>query len=251
MKNMIESLYLDDMRLKEFEAEVFSVTDGKFIVLTQTAFYPKSGGIANDEGYLVKESETYKVVYAGKFGGKISHEVDKEGLKVGDKITGTIDWERRYKLMRYHTAAHVLSGVFYKNLGAKITGNDISTLDQGRIDFNLENFDRSLIEEQVKTGLSGLTKEESKGLVVAYEPIWAIGTGKTATPEEAEEVQRFIRKLLGQMFGKENAQAIRILYGGSINPDNISVLMSCEDIDGGLIGGASLNVESFLKVVRY
>ncbi|HUW23263.1 MAG TPA: triose-phosphate isomerase [bacterium] len=109
----------------------------------------------------------------------------------------------------------------------------------------------TVIEEQVKTGLSGLTKEESKGLVVAYEPVWAIGTGKTATPEEAEEVQRFIRKLLGQMFGKENAQAIRILYGGSINPDNISVLMSCEDIDGGLIGGASLNVESFLKVVRY
>ncbi len=109
----------------------------------------------------------------------------------------------------------------------------------------------TVIEEQVKIGLSGLTKEESKGLVVAYEPVWAIGTGKTATPEEAEEVQRFIRKLLGQMFGKENAQAIRILYGGSINPDNISVLMSCEDIDGGLIGGASLNVESFLKVVRY
>ncbi len=147
---MIESLYLDDMRLKEFEAEVFSVTDGKFIVLTQTAFYPKSGGIANDEGYLVKESETFNVVYVGKFGGKISHEVDKKGLKVGDKITGFLDWERRYKLMRYHTAAHVLSGVFYKNLGAKITGNDISTLDQGRIDFNLENFDRSLIEEQVK-----------------------------------------------------------------------------------------------------
>ncbi|MHA1967773.1 MAG: alanine--tRNA ligase-related protein [Candidatus Hodarchaeales archaeon] len=138
------------MHLKEFKAEVVSVTDGKFIVLNQTAFYPKSGGIANDEGYLVKESETYNVVYVGKFGGKISHEVDTEGLKVGDKITGFLDWERRYKLMRFHTAAHVLSGVFYRNLGAKITGNDISTLDQGRIDFNLENFDRSLIEEQVE-----------------------------------------------------------------------------------------------------
>ncbi|MHA2304789.1 MAG: alanine--tRNA ligase-related protein [Candidatus Hodarchaeales archaeon] len=147
---MIKSLYLDDMHLKEFKAEVVSVTDGKFIVLNQTAFYPKSGGIANDEGYLVKESETYNVVYVGKFGGKISHEVDTEGLKVGDKITGFLDWERRYKLMRFHTAAHVLSGVFYRNLGAKITGNDISTLDQGRIDFNLENFDRSLIEEQVE-----------------------------------------------------------------------------------------------------
>ena len=109
----------------------------------------------------------------------------------------------------------------------------------------------TVIEKQVKTGLSGLTREESKGLVVAYEPVWAIGTGKTATPEEAEEVQRFIRELLGQMFGEENAQEIRILYGGSINPDNISALMSCEDVDGGLVGGASLNVESFVKVIRY
>ncbi len=109
----------------------------------------------------------------------------------------------------------------------------------------------TVIEEQVKTGLSGLTREEGKGLVVAYEPVWAIGTGKTATPEEVEEVQRFIRKLLGQMFGEENAQAIRILYGGSINPDNISALMSCENVDGGLIGGASLNVESFVKIAHY
>jgi triosephosphate isomerase len=108
-----------------------------------------------------------------------------------------------------------------------------------------------VIEEQVKAGLSGLTKEEGKGLVVAYEPVWAIGTGKTATPDQAEEVQRFIRKLLGQMFGEEHAQAIRILYGGSINPDNISALMSCENVDGGLVGGASLNVESFVKIICY
>ncbi|MFX1515450.1 MAG: alanine--tRNA ligase-related protein [Promethearchaeota archaeon] len=146
---MAKALYLDDMMLKEFEAEVTSV-EGKYIVLNQTAFYPKSGGIANDEGTLIRGSEVFNVVYVGKFGGEISHEVDKEGLQVGDKVTGELDWERRYKLMRYHTSAHVLSGAFYKNLGAKITGNDISSTDQGRIDFNLENFDRSLIEEQVE-----------------------------------------------------------------------------------------------------
>jgi len=147
---MSKALYLDDMFLKEFEAEVVSVKDGKFIVLDQTLFYPKSGGIANDEGILVRGSDTFNVVYVGKFSGQISHEVDKEGLQVGEKVTGTLDWNRRYKLMRFHTAAHVLSGAFFKNLGAKITGNEISTLDQGRIDFNLENFDRKLIEEQVK-----------------------------------------------------------------------------------------------------
>ncbi|WP_455141667.1 alanine--tRNA ligase-related protein [Candidatus Hodarchaeum mangrovi] len=145
---MADELYLDDMFLKNFEAEVVSVKEGKFIVLNRTAFYPKSGGVANDEGKIIRGSDSYAVVYAGKFGGKISHEVDKEGLNAGDKVTGVLDWERRYKLMRYHTAAHVISGAFYKNLNAKITGNEIN-IDHGRIDFNLVNFDRSLIEEQV------------------------------------------------------------------------------------------------------
>jgi len=159
---MNKVLYLDDMFLKEFEAEVVSVKDGKFIVLDQTVFYPKSGGIANDEGTLIRGSDTFNIVYVGKFSGQISHEVDKEGLEVGDKVTGTLDWNRRYKLMRFHTAAHVLSGAFFKNLGAKITGNEISSLDQGRIDFNLENFDRKLIEEQV---------EESNEIIQADYPV--------------------------------------------------------------------------------
>ncbi len=145
---MSKALYLEDMLLKEFEAGVVSITDGKYVVLDQTAFYPKSGGIANDEGTLTRGDEVFNVVFVGKFSGKVSHEVDKEGLQEGDRITGRLDWNRRYKLMRYHTAAHVLSGAFYKNLKAKITGNEI-TIDQGRIDFNLEDFNRTLIEEQV------------------------------------------------------------------------------------------------------
>jgi misacylated tRNA(Ala) deacylase len=145
---MVEALYLDDMFQKTFEAEVISITEGKFVVLNQTAFYPKSGGVANDQGVLIRDNERFNVVYVGKFGGKISHEVDRPGLSVGDKIQGELDWGRRHILMRYHTAAHVLSGAFYRNLGAKITGNEIS-IDQGRIDFNLENFDRTLIEQEV------------------------------------------------------------------------------------------------------
>jgi misacylated tRNA(Ala) deacylase len=144
----MEALYLDDMYCKEFEAEVLSVSDDKYIILDQTAFYPKSGGVSYDEGKLICNDIEYNVVYTGKFGGKISHEVDRVGLKAGDRVKGVLNWDRRYTLMRYHTAAHVLSGAFYKNLKAKITGNEIS-LDQGRIDFNLENFDRTLIEEQV------------------------------------------------------------------------------------------------------
>ena len=146
---MEEALYLSDMYLQEFEAEVISVTDEKFIVLSQTAFYPKSGGVSYDQGVLICGNEEFKVGFVGKFGGKISHEVEKAGLKVGDRVTGKLDWDRRYTLMRYHTAAHVLSGAFFKNLKAKISGNEIS-IDQGRIDFNLEDFDRSLIEAQVE-----------------------------------------------------------------------------------------------------
>ena len=148
-KSLPEALYLDDMNLKEFKAKVLTVTEGKFIILDRTAFYPKSGGVANDEGLLLKDSDSYKVVYVGKFGGKISHEVDKVGLKVGDIVTGRVDWKRRSLLMRYHTAVHVISGAFFRNLGAKITGGDIS-MDQGRVDFNLEKFDREEIEAQIE-----------------------------------------------------------------------------------------------------
>ena len=147
---MNEALYLDDMYLKEFDAEVTSVKDGKYITLNQTAFYPKSGGVDGDEGIFLRNEDEFRVIYTGKFGGEISHEVDKPGLKTGDKIRGIVDWDRRYKLMRYHTAAHVISGVFYQNLGGiKITGNNLS-VEKGRIDFNLEDFDRTLIEEQIE-----------------------------------------------------------------------------------------------------
>ncbi|MFX0140489.1 MAG: alanine--tRNA ligase-related protein, partial [Candidatus Hodarchaeota archaeon] len=156
---MVQELYADDMFLKEFDAEVISVKDDKFIVLNQTAFYPKSGGVAHDEGVFIREdNEVFNVVYVGKFGGKISHEVDKGGLKVGDKIKARLDWNRRWNLMRYHTAAHVLSGILFKHTNAKITGNDID-VNQGRMDFNLENFDRQLIEEMVEKANNTISQD--------------------------------------------------------------------------------------------
>ncbi|MHA2365284.1 MAG: alanine--tRNA ligase-related protein [Candidatus Hodarchaeales archaeon] len=147
---MVKELYQDNMSLKEFETEVESVKDGKYVVLNQTAFYPRSGGIDYDEGTLTRLSDgkVFNVIFTGKFG-EISHEVDQEGLKAGDKVKGVLNWDRRYKLMRYHTALHVLSGVFYNDLGAKISGNNAS-VDKGRMDFTLEHFDRVIIEEHVK-----------------------------------------------------------------------------------------------------
>jgi triosephosphate isomerase len=88
-------------------------------------------------------------------------------------------------------------------------------------------------------------------VVIAYEPVWAIGTGKVATPEQAQEVHAFIRRTLGELGGTEAAQACRILYGGSVKADNVDILMRQPDIDGALVGGASLQVESFVRIVKF
>lgn len=103
---------------------------------------------------------------------------------------------------------------------------------------------------QIKGGMAGLTAEEAKKIVIAYEPVWAIGTGKTATPEMAQETHKEIRAVVAEMFGEEVAQGIVIQYGGSMNAANAAELMSQPDIDGGLVGGASLDAKIFAIVVK-
>ncbi len=109
----------------------------------------------------------------------------------------------------------------------------------------------TVIEAQVKNGLAGLDAGQAGSLVIAYEPVWAIGTGKTATPETAQEVHTFIRGLLSDLFGQEVAERVRLLYGGSVKGDNIDALMAKADIDGALVGGASLVAASFERIIRF
>jgi len=104
-----------------------------------------------------------------------------------------------------------------------------------------------VLKTQVMAGLSGVAPD---GIIVAYEPVWAIGTGKTATPEQAQEAHAFVRELLAGLFG-DAAQTLRILYGGSVTPENIGALMSQPDLDGALVGGASLKPDSFAQLVRF
>ena len=106
-----------------------------------------------------------------------------------------------------------------------------------------------VVQTQVERGLSGVGREQAAEVIVAYEPVWAIGTGKVATTEQAQEVHSFIRSLLTKLFGEALAQKIRILYGGSMKPANAPELLAQPDIDGGLIGGASLEARSFLELV--
>lgn len=108
-----------------------------------------------------------------------------------------------------------------------------------------------VLRQQVAEGLEGLSPEQMKKVVLAYEPVWAIGTGKTATNDQAEEAHAFIRGLLKGMFGEETAGGTRILYGGSVKPGNVDGLMSQEDIDGALVGGASLQAADFIRIVRF
>ena len=108
----------------------------------------------------------------------------------------------------------------------------------------------SVLDKQVKKGLEGFSLKEMKPLVIAYEPVWAIGTGKTATSAQAQEVHGYLRSLLKTMFD-DLAESTRILYGGSVKPNNIAELMSMPDIDGALVGGASLDPETFSKIVHF
>jgi triosephosphate isomerase len=109
----------------------------------------------------------------------------------------------------------------------------------------------TVVKTQIAGGLDGLTVSDMERIIIAYEPVWAIGTGKTATPEQAQEMHGFIRKILAETHGGETADKVRILYGGSVKAENIRELMNEADIDGALVGGASLEAESFARIVNY
>jgi len=143
---MVKELFLVDSYLKEVRATVISVKDGKYVTLDRTIFYAKGGGQPHDTGRIIRQGEVFDVVFVGKFSGEISHEVDRVGLQPGDDVFCFLNWDRRYKLMRSHTAAHVLAALLNKGTGALITGNQLEE-NYVRFDFSLEKFDRTILEE--------------------------------------------------------------------------------------------------------
>ncbi len=143
-----ELLYFNDSYLREFNAKVLEVKDGKYAVLDKTIFYPSGGGQPHDTGVMSCNGDDFPVVYVGKLSGDVRHEVGRDGLKAGDEISGKVDWERRYRLMRMHTAAHIIDAVLYKEAGALCTGNQLG-LDKSRIDFSLESLDRDKMQQYI------------------------------------------------------------------------------------------------------
>lgn len=182
---MTSAIYLTDSYLKSWISEVESVKDGKFIVLKETAFYPSSGGQPFDTGTIIRESdgEEFKVVFVGKFDSVISHQVDKEGLKEGDKVKCEIDWERRYQFMKSHTATHVLSEVIFKDLNALVTGGQLD-LEKCRMDFDIENYDL----EKIKLCVEKANEVISRNLPIKVEFM---------SREEASKIPQFTKLAKG------------------------------------------------------
>lgn len=136
--------HLEDAYVKEFATKVKDVKDGKYVTLEETYFYPVGGGQPHDEGVLRRKSDghEFRVIFVKKFR-DVSHEVDCEGLAPGDEVEAVIDWERRYRLMRSHTAAHVVSALIRNRTDALITGNQLAT-DKVRIDFSFKEYDPTM-----------------------------------------------------------------------------------------------------------
>ena len=161
--------------------------------------------------------------------------------------------------VEYVILGHSERREYYKECDKFINSKVKSALEHGLkpilcIGEKLEERESNITNEVIKTqllgGLENVSIDEVKNVVIAYEPVWAIGTGKTATPEMAQEVHKFIRELLTSLYSKEVANEITIQYGGSMKPENVVDLLNQEDIDGGLIGGASLEPKSFEKLIR-
>jgi len=159
-----------------------------------------------------------------------------------------------YVLCGHSERRHVLGEsdeLINKKLTASLSGGLLPILCVGEL---LEERDASQteqdVERQTRAGLAGLSAEKVSAVTIAYEPVWAIGTGRTATREQAQEVHAFIRKLLAEMYGQSVADEMRILYGGSVKADNAEELMGQEDVDGCLVGGASLKADDFVQIIE-
>ncbi|MDM7933879.1 MAG: alanyl-tRNA editing protein AlaXM [Methanothrix sp.] len=162
----MKAIYLEDSYLKEFDARVLEAA-GERVLLDQTAFYPRSGGQPSDHGVMDRGGDLFRVLDAEPSEGGVLHMVDRPGLLPGESVHAAIDWERRYRLMRGHTACHILSAVIFEETGAKITGNQID-LSRSRVDFSLESFDRSRIQEYI--GSANRIVEEDRPVRVRVLP---------------------------------------------------------------------------------
>lgn len=203
-------------------------------------------------------SLTAAVITAGKmpvsFGAQNVHWEEKGAFTGEISVPMLQEARAKYVIIGHSERRHIFhetDGELNKKITAAINGGLTVVFCVGEL---LEEREagtaRDVIKRQFNAGLDGIDAAALKQVIIAYEPVWAIGTGKTASAEDAEEICAFIRSLVRDKYGAEASEAIRVLYGGSVKPENTSEIMACENIDGVLVGGASLKPESFIKIAE-
>ena len=179
-----------------------------------------------------------KGAYTGEISGKMLKSIGVQYVIIGHSE------RRQYFAETDETVNKKIKSAFLNNLKPIVCVGE--TLEQREAGIQYD-----IITEQTKKALDGLTEEQAANTIIAYEPIWAIGTGRTATKEDANDACRKIREKIAQIYGQNVAERVIIQYGGSMKPENAKELLEMSDIDGGLIGGASLKAETFEKIVNY
>ena len=234
-KTVSESVeFIEELKKEELDKEVECVVCASFISLERLSVASKNTAIKLGAQNV---SQYDNGAYTGEISTSMLKDLNMEYVILGHS-------ERRQYFLETN---EVINQKVQKVLSSKMTpilcvGETLEERESRKMN--------DVIATQIKEGLANLSFEQAKGVVVAYEPIWAIGTGKTATSDQANEMAMFIRKQLRELF-QDVAEDISILYGGSVKPNNIKEIMVQSDIDGALVGGAALKVDSFAELVNY
>ncbi|WP_314881155.1 triose-phosphate isomerase [Filifactor alocis] len=234
-KTVSESVeFIEELKKEELDKEVECVVCAPFISLERLSVASKNTAIKLGAQNV---SQYDNGAYTGEISTSMLKDLNMEYVILGHS-------ERRQYFLETN---EVINQKVQKVLSSKMTpilcvGETLEERESRKMN--------DVIATQIKEGLANLSFEQAKGVVVAYEPIWAIGTGKTATSDQANEMAMFIRKQLRKLF-QDVAEDISILYGGSVKPNNIKEIMVQSDIDGALVGGAALKVDSFAELVNY
>jgi len=221
--------------------ELAGVSGVDVAVFPPFVYVPAVAAILAGSGIAVGAQDVCTEEGEAAFTGEVSGAMLKD---VGCALALVGHSERRHKLGEDNARVHEkLIATLKPGLGVILCVGEL-------LDERQAGKTEDVVTAQIREGLAGLDAAQMASVTIAYEPVWAIGTGRTATPDQAQEVHRMIRGLLGEMFDEATAAACRIQYGGSVKPENAATLMAQPDVDGGLVGGASLKADSFAAIVR-
>ena len=231
-ESLLNDILQAKIALKPFQEVIFAVPF-PYLIMSNSV-------VANEYNYHISAQNCYHKT-SGAFTGEVSAEMLRS---IGIRYCVIGHSERREYFREDNTLLAEKTDLCLKNEIAPLfcCGEPLAIREAGNQD--------QYVADQIEASLFHLSKEDFSRIIIAYEPIWAIGTGKTATTEQAQEMHSFIRSTLKKKYGAETAAATPILYGGSVKANNAAELFACEDVDGGLVGGASLVSDDFIEIIK-